>query len=159
MSEHLLYIYVCVCAALWYLMAMERETECQKKAGMDNTECASSLFYCYNSFGDYTFIYEYCPTIVRDTKNVQFWNNSRSSSVWHSRGGKFFEEVYLLFSMEFANSQVCHNNNIVCILFPHLHSPRTIMAKPKRLQLGHTVCVERCPLPTYYMYSQYSAQL
>ncbi|XP_044468597.1 cyclic nucleotide-gated ion channel 1-like [Mangifera indica] len=61
----LLYIYMLaahVYGALWYLMAIERETECWKKACRNHTECSDESFYCSGKLRDYSFLDGTCPT-------------------------------------------------------------------------------------------------
>ncbi|XP_044468319.1 cyclic nucleotide-gated ion channel 1-like isoform X2 [Mangifera indica] len=64
-STTLLYIYMLaahVFGALWYLMAIERETECWKNACRNHTECSNASFYCSGKLRDYKFLDGTCPT-------------------------------------------------------------------------------------------------
>ncbi|KAH9677275.1 cyclic nucleotide-gated ion channel 1 [Citrus sinensis] len=61
-----------VFGALWYFMAIERETECWKKACREHTECYQNSFHCYETVGNYTFLTGLCPTMIQDTTMFNF---------------------------------------------------------------------------------------
>ncbi|KAG5543284.1 hypothetical protein RHGRI_016129 [Rhododendron griersonianum] len=50
-----------VLGAFWYLLSIERETTCWKKACGNRTECVNSSVYCDHSTGFKVFLNESCP--------------------------------------------------------------------------------------------------
>ncbi|KAH9646565.1 Cyclic nucleotide-gated ion channel 1 [Citrus sinensis] len=62
-----------VFGALWYFSAIERQTECWKKACLfNNTGCTRGSFDCYDSLGNYEFLNEFCPTKPQNTTILDF---------------------------------------------------------------------------------------
>ncbi|KAH9677301.1 cyclic nucleotide-gated ion channel 1 [Citrus sinensis] len=61
-----------VFGALWYFSAIERETECWKKACMNDTGCNRGSFDCDDCIGDYKFLDGVCPTKIRNTSIHDF---------------------------------------------------------------------------------------
>ncbi|KAK2654293.1 hypothetical protein Ddye_014149 [Dipteronia dyeriana] len=62
-----LYLYVIsghVFGALWYFLAIERETECWKKVcrGMNQTRCNHQSFNCHENSRNYRFLHSNCST-------------------------------------------------------------------------------------------------
>ncbi|PSS32337.1 Cyclic nucleotide-gated ion channel like [Actinidia chinensis var. chinensis] len=50
-----------VLGAFWYLISIERETTCWKKACRNQTDCINSSVYCADSVGFKVFLNESCP--------------------------------------------------------------------------------------------------
>ncbi|OMO99630.1 hypothetical protein CCACVL1_03699 [Corchorus capsularis] len=58
--------------ALWYFLAIERETACWLRACANTSRCVNRSFYCNNHLGDHTFINESCPISNPDPKLFDF---------------------------------------------------------------------------------------
>lgn len=62
-----------VFGALWYFSAIERQTECWKKACLfNNTGCSRGFFDCDDSLGNYEFLNEFCPTKLHNATILDF---------------------------------------------------------------------------------------
>ncbi|XP_022714568.1 cyclic nucleotide-gated ion channel 1-like [Durio zibethinus] len=76
--------------ALWYILAIERETTCWKKACANHIECVNGSFYCNDSLGNHTFINDSCPISTPNTKLFDFgiFLDALQSGVLEVRGGE-----------------------------------------------------------------------
>ncbi|KAJ0043302.1 hypothetical protein Pint_17692 [Pistacia integerrima] len=80
--------------AIWYLTAIEKETECWEKAYTNQTGCSQlGSFYCGSSSRNYTFLDGFCPTKTRNTAVYDFgmFHDALQSGIveLHSRRGQF----------------------------------------------------------------------
>ncbi|GAY45509.1 hypothetical protein CUMW_090010 [Citrus unshiu] len=84
-----------VFGALWYFFALQRKTECWRKACTDSTKCRLLPLHCDNSLTNYTFSNDFCSTKTQNATIYDF--------------GIFFDAI---------NSGVIEQNNLFLRLFP-----------------------------------------
>ncbi|XVF10035.1 hypothetical protein REPUB_Repub07fG0149100 [Reevesia pubescens] len=58
--------------ALWYFLAIERETTCWQKACANHIGCVNGWFYCNDRLGNHTFIEDSCPISTPNPKLFDF---------------------------------------------------------------------------------------
>ncbi|KAK9178962.1 hypothetical protein WN943_028156 [Citrus x changshan-huyou] len=58
--------------ALWYFFALQRKTECWRKACTDSTKCRLLPLHCDNSLTNYTFSNDFCSTKTQNATIYDF---------------------------------------------------------------------------------------
>lgn len=58
--------------ALWYYYAIEKATDCWRKACKNHTRCSHSSFSCNNSFREYNFLNGFCNISTGRTTSYNF---------------------------------------------------------------------------------------
>ncbi|KAH9646443.1 Cyclic nucleotide-gated ion channel 1 [Citrus sinensis] len=61
-----------VFGALWYFFALQRKTECWRKACTDSTKCRLLPLHCDNSLTNYTFSNDFCSTKTQNATIYDF---------------------------------------------------------------------------------------
>ncbi|GLU21236.1 hypothetical protein SLE2022_373850 [Rubroshorea leprosula] len=61
-----------VIGALWYFLAIERETKCWREACGNQPGCVSDAFICGVTLGNHTFLNDLCPISSSNTEQFDF---------------------------------------------------------------------------------------